>query len=72
MSGIYNAKKGMGWLNPNVRPACGNCDQVKVEQPLCVNCKPAMRCGPGGFLTSRFAICDRYTPMMLTGGSVPR
>ena len=71
MSGIENAKKGMGWVNANARPACGNCAKVNQAQAPEGYAKwyPSLRCGPGGFLTTRYAICDQYEPMMLTGGA---
>lgn len=71
MSGIDNAKKCMGWLHPNARAACGNCQRVEVEPPINVDRKPVYRCVDGAFITPRFAICDKYSPMFLTG-SVPK
>lgn len=64
MSGIANAKAGMGWVAANARPACGNCGQVRVEHPD--RRSPDLRC-VSGFLTSRYAICDQYVAMTLTG-----
>jgi hypothetical protein len=72
MSGIDNAKQGMGWLHPNARAACGNCEHVESRSPANMERKPIHWCGKGGFITPRFAICDQYTPMMLTTGSVPK
>lgn len=69
MSGINNAKKIMGWQHPNARPACANCAEVRVEHPE--RRSPDFRC-VSGFLTSRYAICDKYEPMSLTDGSVPK
>lgn len=69
MSTIENAKIGMGWLHPGARTGCGSCEHVKVQPPINVNCRPSYYCGKGAFHTTRFAICDKYEPMMLTGGA---
>lgn len=68
MSGIDNAKVAMGWLHQNARPACDNCAHKKLEEAVCFNCRPNLRCNKGGFLTQRFAVCDQHTPLRLTGG----
>ena len=67
MSGIDNVKKGMGWVNANARAACGNCN-LKQEEAHAYSA-PTLRCSAGGFQTTRFAICDKYTPIFLTGGA---
>lgn len=67
MSGIDNAKKAMGWVPANARPNCRNCDRVEVGDALRYN-RPELLCTDGGFFTQAYAICDKYTPMMLTGG----
>lgn len=68
MSGIDNAKMGMGWMHPNARPACGNCAEVRVEHPE--RRSPDFRC-ISGFLTHRYSVCNKYVPMFQTG-SVPK
>jgi len=70
MSGIDNAKRGMGWINPIARAACGNCRQVREENTSPGLCRPSWRCSKGGFLTPRFAVCAEYTPA-IEPGSVP-
>lgn len=66
MSGIDNAKQVMGWLHPNARPCCRNCERVVVDGALHYD-RPQLRCTPGGFFTQAYAICDQHTPMTLTG-----
>lgn len=68
MSTIDNAKKGMGWVHPNVRPGCGNCDKVVASNVSGGFLTPTLRCKSGGFLTNRNAICDKHVPMFQTGG----
>jgi hypothetical protein len=60
MSGLDNAKNGMGWKHPNERAGCGNCKYVKVDPPINVTFKPVTWCGKGGFFTPRHAICDDW------------
>lgn len=61
MSGIDNAKQGMGWKHPNERAGCGNCKFAQAAQAVVgVSFKPAPRCGKGGFITPRFAICNDW------------
>lgn len=72
MSSIDNAKKAMGWLNANARAACGNCAQARSETTCLGNSSPRLWCKQGGFLTTRYAICDQHLPMLLTTGSVPK
>lgn len=68
MSTIENAKRSMGWVAPQVRPACGNCDHVDVELGMDPG-NASYRCRAGGFWTARFAICERHVPLRLTGGA---
>jgi hypothetical protein len=68
MSTIDNAKKAMGWMHPNQRQSCGNCQHVVVSESH----RMELRCKPGGFFTPRYAICDDYVTMALTDGSVPK
>lgn len=69
MSGIDNIKKVMGWLNPNARAACGNCHTGKEVATDLGRSSPTWRCSRGGFQTSRYSICDQYSPKILTGGT---
>lgn len=68
MSGIDNAKKGMGWKAPAERTCCENCKHVREVTP---SRWLTVLCGKAGFYTNRNAICDQYSPMMLAG-SVPK
>lgn len=68
MSGIDNAKQAMGWVAQNARPSCRNCGHVENARQYD---RPALRCTEGGFFTQVYAICDKHTPMMLTG-DVPK
>ncbi|MDT3707455.1 MAG: hypothetical protein ROZ09_11555 [Thiobacillus sp.] len=60
MSGIDNAKKGMGWKAQNERAACRNCKRAEFEKPISVDRAPSLRCTPGGFYTQPYAICDQW------------
>jgi hypothetical protein len=68
MSGIDNAKKGMGWLHPNARPCCGNCKHMQFRKHESA-WHPEYRCMPGGFLSTRYAICDQHTPYSADRGA---
>lgn len=68
MSTIDTVKKCMGWVHPNARPCCRNCASVEVSGALRYD-RPELRCTEGGFFTQAYAICDRHTPMALTGGT---
>lgn len=59
MSGIDNAKKGMGWRTP-IREACWNCAHASEDGAGAFGA--VWRCNKGGFITKRLAICDEYRP----------
>lgn len=69
MSTIDNAKKALGWVHSNARPACGNCAHVKTEKVDQSFGSVAYFCNEGGFCTPRYAICDKHEPLFQTGGT---
>lgn len=68
MSGIENARMGMGWVSANARPCCRNCEHVRVSDALRFS-RPELLCCKGGFYTQPHAICYKHEPMLLTGSA---
>jgi hypothetical protein len=60
MSSIDNVKATMGWHNPSQRAACWNCIHSTNDGSGAFGA--IWRCGNGGFITSRLAICDEHQP----------
>ena len=53
------AKKNQGFIDGNLRQGCANCQHG--QQPrLAAMPKESWHCRFGGFVTTKYSICDKY------------
>lgn len=61
MSGIANARIGMGWRAPSTRRFCANCAHGAPDA-LEPRHARAWRCEKGAFYILRTAVCQKWEP----------